>query len=179
MMAEAAARETSTRGIDVPNRDPVPEFDLYEALGVPLDADAQAIDRAWRNRVRATHPDRASSAGDRQATEQTARLNIARDWLTDESRRRRYDELRRPLPGTQIPDLDPLASWPARPPVPSNPGSVMQIALALASLLVLVVMVRVGIGTSYFTVAAFGISLVLMVYFGLLLLFGWAGRVRD
>ena len=65
----------------MPPLDPIPEFDLYAELKVAPDADAAAIERAWRAGVRSVHPDRAITGDERAATTRTARLNIAREWL--------------------------------------------------------------------------------------------------
>lgn len=59
--------------------------DPYDILGVPNDADAEAIKRAYRNEARKHHPDHG---GDRKRFD----LVIwARDLLMDEERRQRYD----------------------------------------------------------------------------------------
>jgi hypothetical protein len=99
----------------VPPLDPLPEFDLYAELDIAPGADVVAIERAWRAGVRSVHPDRARKGEERAATQRTARLNIAREWLMDPSKRARYDELRRPSPRVEIPFIDPLGAWPERP----------------------------------------------------------------
>ncbi len=68
--------------------DEIPGFDLYGTLKVTRDAPNQVIAAAHRALVRGQHPDVRPGAG---AIEETKRLNIARDWLTDPSRRARYD----------------------------------------------------------------------------------------
>jgi len=70
----------------------IPEFDLYAELGVSPDADPDTIRAAHREAVRQAHPDVLADqdAGDDSAK----RLNVARDWLTDPTRRARYDEAR-------------------------------------------------------------------------------------
>ena len=105
----------------MPPLNPIPEFDLYAELKVAPDADAAAIERAWRAGVRSVHPDRAITADERAATTRTARLNIAREWLMDPTKRARYDQLRRPGPRIEIPTIDPLGAWPARPRPASRP----------------------------------------------------------
>ncbi len=147
--------------------DPVPEFDLYAALGVPVDSDTGAIERAWRDRVRATHPDRASKRGNREATARTARLNIARDWLTDPMRRARYDYLRRPSAEVELPALDPLGRWPNSRSAPIAIARRAWFVPAVVAFVVLVVTVAVGIGSSIFTVALFALSLLVVAYCGL------------
>lgn len=100
----------------MPPQDRIPEFDLYAELKVERDADAAIVERAWRAGVQSLHPDRASSAEEAEATMRTARLNIAREWLLDPSKRARYDELRRPGPYVELPDMDPMGTWPRRRP---------------------------------------------------------------
>jgi hypothetical protein len=56
-----------------------PDFDPYELLGVDGDADAAAVHRAYKARVRLVHPDVAGDAG----LPETKRLNQAREWLLD------------------------------------------------------------------------------------------------
>src|SRR5512144_1626547 len=68
----------------------IPDFDLYEALGVSVDADTTTIRAAHREAVRRAHPD-AASEGDSDDAE-AKRLNVARDWLVAPARRARYDE---------------------------------------------------------------------------------------
>jgi hypothetical protein len=153
----------------VPPLDPMPEFDLYAELHVAHDADARAIEQAWRAGVRSVHPDRASVVDERTATTRTVRLNIAREWLMDPSKRARYDLLRRPGPTVDIPVVDPLGSWPARPRRrrPSLLGFLMR--GLLVSMSIVAVTVVVGIGSSVVTVAVFAASLLTLVAFGLYL----------
>lgn len=49
--------------------------DLYEELGVPLDADEKAIRAAYRRRSKATHPD---AGGSPEATDVLPRLRDLR-----------------------------------------------------------------------------------------------------
>ncbi|EMA22898.1 MULTISPECIES: J domain-containing protein [Haloarcula] len=63
---------------------------FYEVLGVPTDASTAAIEAAYRERLKETHPD-VSDAAD--AGEATQRLIEARDVLTDEDERARYDRV--------------------------------------------------------------------------------------
>lgn len=65
----------------------LPDDDLYERLGVPVDASPEAIDVAWRALLRKHHPDIAGQA----ALELAKRINVAHDWLSDSALRRRYD----------------------------------------------------------------------------------------
>ncbi len=158
----------------MPTQPAIPEFDLYATLGVPLDADSRAIEAAWRAAVRASHPDRTPGEGNLDATGRTARLNVAREWLTDSSRRAQYDQLRRPAKDVDLPTTDPLAPWPDRRS-PRTVGRPIWVLAGLVALLVLVATVVVGIGTSYVTISMFALSLILVVYFGLIGLFGRFG----
>lgn len=63
---------------------------FYDLLGVPADADTDEIQRAYRQRIKETHPDLND---DPDASEKTARLVEARDVLTDDDERARYDRL--------------------------------------------------------------------------------------
>ena len=72
--------------------EPLPEFDLYATLSVTQDAPVEVIVAAHRALIRRVHPDLHRSP---MATEQARRLNLARDWLADPDRRRRYDLARR------------------------------------------------------------------------------------
>ena len=67
------------------SNEPIPPFDLYIELEVDPGATTETIEAAWRSLVRRHHPDAGSS------DERIKRLNLARDWLTDPERRRRYD----------------------------------------------------------------------------------------
>ncbi len=162
----------------MPIQDPVPEFDLYAELGVPLGADRPTIEAAWRERVRANHPDRMSSDDDRAATERTARLNIAREWLSDMSKRARYDSLRKPTAGPE-PMIDPLGPWTKRPSSRALAGAPSLWVPALVALVVVVAVVEIGVGTNYLTVGTFVLSLTLLLYYGLTGLFTAIRRLRH
>jgi hypothetical protein len=159
------------------DRDPVPAFDLYAELGILMDARADIVERAWRAKVREAHPDLAGASGESAATHRTARLNIARDWLTDPLKRARYDELRRPRgpadPAFDASGIDPLGAW-SRPAghatrtVAIAPGR----RYVLVPLAVMAVMALVGIGTNLVTIVAFDLALVAFLYFGLFWLVG-------
>jgi molecular chaperone DnaJ len=64
--------------------------EYYERLGVSADASAEEIAAAYRERLKETHPD-VSDASD--AGERTKRLIEAKEVLTDETERARYDRL--------------------------------------------------------------------------------------
>jgi len=62
----------------------------YELLGVSTDASEEEIEQAYREKLKETHPDVSDDA---DASERTKRLIEARDVLTDEEDRARYDRL--------------------------------------------------------------------------------------
>lgn len=62
----------------------------YELLGVSPDASPERIERAYRERLKTTHPDVSDDA---DASERTKRLIEAKEVLTDEDERARYDRL--------------------------------------------------------------------------------------
>lgn len=63
---------------------------FYEVLGVSPDASTDEIEAAYRERLKETHPDHSDAA---DAEEATRRVIEARDVLTDEAERERYDRL--------------------------------------------------------------------------------------
>jgi hypothetical protein len=63
---------------------------LYTVLGVDRDADAQAIDRAFRDLAKSRHPD---TNDDPDAGRQFKRLTVARETLVDADERASYDRL--------------------------------------------------------------------------------------
>jgi curved DNA-binding protein len=64
--------------------------DLYGVLGVPKDADAESIKKAYRKLAAKLHPDR--HPGDKKAEDRFKRVNHAYDVLGDATKRRLYDE---------------------------------------------------------------------------------------
>lgn len=66
--------------------------DFYRVLGVPKDADAAAIKKAYRKLARKYHPDH--NPGNPQAEEQFKRVGEAYSVLSDASSRKRYDTIR-------------------------------------------------------------------------------------
>lgn len=64
--------------------------DYYEVLGVPHDADAEAIKKAYRKLALQYHPDR--NPGDKTAEEKFKELAEAYEVLSDPQKRAAYDE---------------------------------------------------------------------------------------
>ena len=60
-------------------------MDPYEELGVPRDADAATVKKAYRKRVQKAHPDKGGSE------EGFKRLQLSYDTLSDPAKRERYD----------------------------------------------------------------------------------------
>ena len=69
------------------------EKDYYAALGVPKDADAGAIKKAYRKLARDLHPDK--NPGNTDAESRFKEVSEAYDVLSDPKRRSEYDEARR------------------------------------------------------------------------------------
>ncbi len=69
------------------------EKDYYAVLGVPSDAVAKDITKAYRKLARENHPD--AKPGDAAAEERFKEISAAYDVLSDEEKRREYDEVRR------------------------------------------------------------------------------------
>ncbi|MGY1619995.1 molecular chaperone DnaJ [Geodermatophilus sp. SYSU D00691] len=69
------------------------EKDYYAALGVPKDADAAAIKKAYRQLARDLHPDK--NPDNAQAEARFKEVSEAYDVLSDDKRRAEYDEARR------------------------------------------------------------------------------------
>ncbi len=68
------------------------EKDFYAALGVPKDADAAAIKKAYRKLARQYHPDQ--NAGDAAAETRFKEIGEAYAVLSDPEQRKQYDALR-------------------------------------------------------------------------------------
>ncbi|MFQ5767442.1 MAG: DnaJ domain-containing protein, partial [Acidobacteriota bacterium] len=71
--------------------------DPYEILGVPRDASARDISRAYKRRARKEHPD--VNPGDRAAEERFKRISEAYALLSDPAKRAAYDRARSGLGG--------------------------------------------------------------------------------
>ncbi|MGZ4545000.1 MAG: molecular chaperone DnaJ [Blastococcus sp.] len=69
------------------------EKDYYAALGVPKDADAAAIKKAYRKLARDLHPDK--NPGNAESEARFKEVSEAYDVLSDPQRRGEYDEARR------------------------------------------------------------------------------------
>ncbi len=63
--------------------------DLYAILGVPRDADADAIRKAYRKLAKKYHPD--LNPGDKAAEDRFKQIASANDLLSDPAKRARYD----------------------------------------------------------------------------------------
>jgi len=68
----------------------VPEHDLYEILGVPRTASAEEVKKAYRRLAKKYHPD--VNPGNKAAEERFKVVTAAFEVLSDEKRRKLYDE---------------------------------------------------------------------------------------
>src|SRR3954452_398046 len=68
------------------------EKDYYAALGVPKDASAADIKKAYRKLARENHPDK--NTGDTKAEDRFKEVSEAYSVLSDVERRKEYDEAR-------------------------------------------------------------------------------------
>ena len=84
--------------------------DLYEMLGVPRDAPAAEITRAYHRRARALHPD-THPPGTGQAA-RFQELQAAYQVLHDPARRAAYDQILRQATARPTPAPRPPATWP-------------------------------------------------------------------
>ncbi len=60
--------------------------DLYDALGIPRDADRETVRKAYRKQAKKAHPDAGGTV------EHFALVKVAHDTLTDDERRAHYDK---------------------------------------------------------------------------------------
>ncbi|MEY3091675.1 MAG: molecular chaperone DnaJ, partial [Actinomycetota bacterium] len=68
------------------------EKDYYAVLGVSSDASAKDITKAYRKLARENHPD--ANPGNAEAEERFKEISAAYDVLSDDEKRREYDEVR-------------------------------------------------------------------------------------
>ncbi|HEY1329993.1 MAG TPA: molecular chaperone DnaJ [Actinomycetota bacterium] len=68
------------------------EKDYYQVLGVPKNASAPDIKKAYRKLAQKNHPD--ANAGDKAAEERFKEISAAYDVLGDEEKRKQYDQVR-------------------------------------------------------------------------------------
>jgi molecular chaperone DnaJ len=98
-------------------------FDYYMVLGVGPTATGEEIRRAYKTRMRATHPDLATDPRDQaRRTRQATRINAANDVLSDPVQRAAYDATRathRPVPIEPSPTPRPPAATTEPDPVPT------------------------------------------------------------
>jgi molecular chaperone DnaJ len=66
--------------------------DYYQVLGVPKNAPASEIKKAYRKLAQKNHPD--ANPGDKQAEERFKEISAAYDVLGDEEKRKSYDQVR-------------------------------------------------------------------------------------
>src|SRR3954463_15339374 len=89
--ASPSPRASERGGTPMSARDYV-EKDYYSALGVPKDASAADIKKTYRKLARQYHPD--ANKGDAAAEEKFKEISEAYDVLSDEKKRKEYDEAR-------------------------------------------------------------------------------------
>src|ERR1044071_1964984 len=78
-------KHSSTSSLKM-NRTPQATKNLYESLGVPKTANKQTIKKAYRSRVKKHHTDKGGNIED------FLRVQLAYDVLSDDEKRKRYDE---------------------------------------------------------------------------------------
>jgi len=102
-----------------------PENDYYGVLGVAPDASPDEVRKAFRERVRACHPDRVANLDEdlrRLAEEKMVELNEAYAVLRHPARRAAYDDRHRRRPGA-VADAAPGNAGPAAAPAPAGPSA--------------------------------------------------------
>ena len=100
----------------MPRRPSFPDFELYRELEVDPRATTETIEAAYYSLTNRNHPDAPIAV----ARARFARLNVARDWLTDPNLRREYDEYRavgtKPNLRSAVPDSSSTKPWAIGPP---------------------------------------------------------------
>lgn len=79
------------RQTGAPGAPPSAQPDFYQVLGVPYDAPRAAIVRAYRDAIKAIHPDRQRPSRRAAAEEQAKALNVAYTTLANPIKRQAYD----------------------------------------------------------------------------------------
>src|SRR3954447_14964146 len=88
----ASQRRARQTGSDAVSTRDFVEKDYYKVLGVAKDASQADIKKAYRKLARELHPD--ANPGDAAAESRFKDVSEAYDVLSDESRRKEYDEAR-------------------------------------------------------------------------------------
>ncbi|WP_131745052.1 DnaJ C-terminal domain-containing protein [Frankia sp. Cppng1_Ct_nod] len=96
------------------------EKDYYAALGVPKDASATDIKKAYRRLALELHPDK--NPGDPRAEARFKEVSEAYDVLSDQSRRREYDEARALFTAGGVPGGHPPGGYGYQPGGFGSPG---------------------------------------------------------
>ena len=91
--------------------------DYYEVLGVSRDADQAAIKKAYRRLARKHHPD--ANPNDAAAAERFKEVSEAYSVLSDEEKRKKYDQMRKLGAFGGIGGFRPGGT---RPGAPGQPG---------------------------------------------------------
>jgi DnaJ-class molecular chaperone len=68
-----------------------PNIDLYQLLEVQPTASKSEIKRAYVGQIQRWHPDKAAPGFEDDATAVIKQLNEAREWLTDDEKKRHYN----------------------------------------------------------------------------------------
>lgn len=107
--------------------------DYYAALGVPPEATATQIKKAYRLLAQRFHPDRVARADDaEQAIERMVEINEAFEVVSDKKKRASYDDLRK-APSKPAAPAEPGAASREMPvePIPTPAGSSQERNLAV------------------------------------------------